>query len=118
MADAEALDPFRADLLELLGFQGEADDAPLVDGVLAGRPIVVLTPLAQVGIRVRGLVPGLTTRVMGLANRLLPGGTSSATVEGRDAARRLASPLVERLTTLGSRAARRFNERSAGRSSR
>ncbi len=102
----------------VLSMDAERAAARIVDGVLAGRPIVVLTPLAQVGIRVRGLVPGLTTRVMGLANRLLPGGTSSATVEGRDAARRLASPLVERLTTLGSRAARRFNERSAGRSSR
>lgn len=89
----------------------------IVEAVLAGKPMIVLTPLAWVGTRVRGLVPGTTTRVMGLANRLLPnapegGGTEA--VEGREAARRLDSKVVRALTTLGRKAAERYNERRGG----
>lgn len=83
----------------------------IVGGVLTGRPMVVLTPLAQVGVRVRGLMPATTTRVMGLANRLLPDGRSSETVDGAEADRRLDSRAVRWLSTLGERAARRNNER-------
>ncbi len=101
--------------LPLVSMDAERAAARIVSAVLAGRPMVVLTPLAWIGIRVRGLVPGTTTRVMGLANRLLPdapagGGTSA---EGREAARRLDSGVVRALTTLGRRAARRNNERPA-----
>ena len=85
----------------------------IVDGVLRGRPMVVLTPLAWVGIRVRGIAPATTTRMMGWAGRLLPHAPAargaSRVAEGRDAARR-AGPLVRRLTTWGDRAARRNNE--------
>ncbi len=101
--------------LPLLSMDAERAAVRIVSAVLAGRPMVVLTPLAWIGIRVRGLVPGTTTRVMGLANRLLPdapaGGGSSA--GGREAARRLDSGVVRALTTLGRRAARRHNERPA-----
>jgi NAD(P)-dependent dehydrogenase (short-subunit alcohol dehydrogenase family) len=84
----------------------------IVSGVLAGRPMVVLTPLAWVGIRVRGLAPATTTRVMGWTGRLLPGQPSRGgrhAMEGRDAAAAVGH-VVRRLTTLGDRAARRNNE--------
>ena len=84
----------------------------IVSGVLAGRPMVVLTPLAWVGIRVRGLAPATTTRVMGWTGRLLPGQPSRGgrhAMEGRDAAAAVGD-VVRRLTTLGDRAARRNNE--------
>lgn len=42
----------------------------MVDGVLAGKPLVTVTPLAWMAYRVRGLMPGTTTRAMGIANRL------------------------------------------------
>jgi hypothetical protein len=66
--------------------------------------------LAWLGIRVRGLAPGTTTRVLGLVGRLLPdapGREGARTADGREAARRLGSSFVDRLTTLGERAARR-----------
>lgn len=97
--------------LPLLSMDAERAASRIVRGVLAGRPLVTLTPLAKVGIRVRGLMPGTTTRVMGLVNRALPDGTDSETVEGREAERRLDSRVVRLLTTLGARAARRNNER-------
>lgn len=55
-----------------------------------------------------------------MAGLLLPQDSGSgATVEGAVAARMLDSPLVETLTTLGTRAARRFNQRrKAGRPGR
>lgn len=100
--------------LPLLSIDAERAARRMVTGVLNGKPVVVLTPLAWTGIRVRGLLPGTTTRVMGLANRLLPvapPGGGDAQVEGSVAERRLDLPVVRRLTTLGERAARRFNER-------
>lgn len=96
--------------LPLLSMDADRAGAKIVDGVLAGRPMVVLTPLAWVGIRFRGLFPATTTRLMGVANRLLPSGDSSATVEGHDARQRRPHKLVDVLTTLGDRAAQRNNE--------
>lgn len=99
--------------LPVVSVDAERAARRIVDAVLAGRPMVVLTPLAWVGIRVRGLAPATTTRLMGLAARLLPGPPARAgarTVEGAEARRRLASPLVNRLTTLGDRAARRTQD--------
>lgn len=97
--------------LPLLSMDAERAAARIVRGVLAGRPLVALTPLAKVGIRVRGVMPATTTRVMGLVNRVLPEGVNHRTVEGREADRRLDSRLVRVLTTLGARAAWRNNER-------
>ena len=97
--------------LPLLSMDAERAASRIVRGVLAGRPLVTLTPLTKVGIRVRGLMPATTTRVMGLVNRALPDGMASETVDGREAERRLDSRVVRLLTTLGTRAARRNNER-------
>ena len=103
--------------LPLLSIDAGRAARRIVDGVLAGRPNVVLTPLAWLGIRVRGLAPGLTTRAMGLAVRLLPDAPSdqpTGTVPG-EAARTGLQPatarFVQRLSVLGDRAARRNNER-------
>jgi NAD(P)-dependent dehydrogenase (short-subunit alcohol dehydrogenase family) len=96
--------------LPLVSVDADRAARRIVDAVLAGRPMVVLTPLAWLGIRVRGLAPATTTRVLGLVGRLLPdapGRVGARTAEGHEAARRLGSSLVDRLTTLGERAARR-----------
>ncbi|HET7799755.1 MAG TPA: SDR family oxidoreductase [Humibacillus xanthopallidus] len=98
--------------LPLLSMDADRAARRIVSGVLAGRPMVVLTPLAWVGIRVRGLAPATTTRVMGWAGRLLPSQPSRGgrhAVEGRDAASAVGG-IVRRLTTLGDKAARRNNE--------
>ena len=96
--------------LPLLSIDADRAARRIVDAVVAGSPMVVLTPLAWVGIRVRGLAPGTTTRVMGLMGRLLPRAPArggARTVDGAEARRRLGSGVVDRLTTLGDRAARR-----------
>jgi short-subunit dehydrogenase len=96
----------------LLSMDADRAARRIVAGVLAGRPMVVLTPLAWLGIRVRGLAPATTTRVMGWAGRLLPGQPSAGArpaVEGRVAAT-AAGAVVRRFTTLGDKAARRNNE--------
>jgi hypothetical protein len=98
--------------LPLLSMDADRAARRIVDGVLAGRPMVVLTPLAWLGIRVRGLAPATTTRLMGWAGRLLPAQPSRGgrhAVEGRDAARAVGG-VVRRLTALGDKAARRTNE--------
>lgn len=103
--------------LPLLSIDAGRAARRIVDGVLAGRPNVVLTPLAWLGIRARGLAPGLTTRAMGLAVRLLPdapSGQPTGTVPGEAARTGLqpaAARFVQRLSVLGDRAARRNNER-------
>ncbi|XVX20796.1 SDR family NAD(P)-dependent oxidoreductase [Actinomycetota bacterium] len=99
--------------LPLLSTDADRAARRIVDAVLAGKPMVVLTPLAWLGIRVRGLMPGTTTRAMGLANRLLPSappGAGGGTVDGKTAGHRLDSRVVRALATLGTRAARRNNE--------
>jgi NAD(P)-dependent dehydrogenase (short-subunit alcohol dehydrogenase family) len=98
--------------LPLLSINADRAASRIVGAVLGGRPLITLTPLATVGVRVRGALPGTTTRVMGLVNRALPDGSGSRTVEGREADRRLGSRIVRALTTLGTRAAARNNERS------
>ena len=104
----------------------------MVDGVLDGKPLVVLSWLAHLGIRVHGLSPTLTVAAMGVANRFLPSApreeapidtaspataaalAPTATLTGRQAAQRLSSgagQVVGTLTTLGRRAAQRLNQR-------
>lgn len=98
--------------LPLLSMDAERAAAKMVDAVLAGHVRCELTPLTVVGVRFRGLLPGLTTRLMGVASRVLPGADGPGeTISGTEARQRLSSPVVNTLTTLGDRAARRNNER-------
>ena len=99
--------------LPLVSMDAERAARRIVSGILSGRPMVVLTPLAWAGIRVRGLAPGTTTRLMGLAGRLLPAApprAGAALVEGQEARRQLGSRVVDVLTRLGDRAAARANQ--------
>lgn len=98
--------------MPLISIDAERAAAQMVRAVLAGRGTVLITPLAKVGGRVAGLAPATTAAVLGLVARLLPKAPpgDTATVEGHEARARLDSPVVERLTTWGTRAAERFNE--------
>lgn len=90
--------------------------ARITDGVLRGRGMVLLTPLAKVGVRVHGVAPSLTASALGLFGRLLPAapGVPTGTIDGETAEARL-KPRTRRvlraMTTLGERAARRNQER-------
>lgn len=92
----------------------------IVDAVLAGRAQVELTPLTWVGRRVHGVAPGTTSRVLGLVARALPRGArtgpsmsrESPHVVGVRARAELGSKVVDALSVLGDRAARRHNELS------
>lgn len=128
--------------LPLLSMDAERAARRMVDGILRGKPLVVLSWLSHVGIRVHGLSPTITVLAMGVMNRLLPaaprtdeeegmaisgsegrvalgvsdpaGGAARGLLTGRQAAQRLgagAAGVVGALTVLGSRAARRLNQR-------
>lgn len=98
--------------LPLLSMDADVAARRIVEGVLAGRPLVVLTPLTWLAFRFRGLFPGTTTRLMGVVNRLLPQATgNSVEVDGATAEAQRPSALVQALTTLGRAAAARNNER-------
>lgn len=105
--------------LPLISMDAERAAAKIVDGVLAGKPRVALHPLTHIGSRVHGLAPATTVRALGLVNRLLPGAPQppiTNTIPGYAAAQRLGSSTVKTLTTLGSRAAKRLNQRTHRRS--
>ncbi|HYP44800.1 MAG TPA: SDR family oxidoreductase [Propionibacteriaceae bacterium] len=104
--------------LPLISMDAERAAAKMVRAVLAGKPTVILTPLAKIGARVHGLAPATTVRVMKLANRFLPSapaGGHASTMPGHAVDRRLDSRLFESLIALGQKAARRFNETSVTR---
>lgn len=103
-----------------LSISAERAARRIVAGVLTGKPTVELTPLTIVGRRVHGLAPATTVRALGLVSRfLLPGPAGHAVdpmsgdtpaVEGRTARALLSSRIVDGLSVLGDRAARRNNE--------
>ncbi len=122
--------------LPLLTMSVDRAARKIVDVVLAGHRLVTLTPLAAIGSRVHGLAPATTVRALGLASRLLPSepGPSSrapsqiagsartvpahTAVSGQQARTGLhrgARTVVDALTVLGSRAARRTNQRGGAR---
>ncbi|CAN7272598.1 SDR family NAD(P)-dependent oxidoreductase [Knoellia sp. LjRoot47] len=104
--------------MPLLSVSAERAARRIVEGVLAGRSQVELTPLTWVGRRVHGLAPGITSRVLGFVARALPRGDdrapsmsdASGHVDGEQARRTLGSRVVDGVSVLGDRAARRLNE--------
>jgi NAD(P)-dependent dehydrogenase (short-subunit alcohol dehydrogenase family) len=89
----------------------------IVTGVLRGRPVVVLTPLAQLAPRVDALMPRVGAAVLGVITRMLPAwpaeGRRSARMEGRQVEDLMAArprAWLRRVTALGRRAAARNRE--------
>lgn len=92
----------------------------IVAGVLSGRPVLLLTPLAWLAPRVDALLPRLGATVLTATARMLPTwpaeGRRPARMEGRQVERMLSSRprrWLRRLTILGRRAAARNNEGDA-----
>jgi NAD(P)-dependent dehydrogenase (short-subunit alcohol dehydrogenase family) len=101
----------------VLSMDAERAARRIVAGVLRGRPVVVLTPLARLAPRVDALSPRIGSAVLSLTARLLPGwptdGAHSPKVEGHRAEAMLsprARENVRRLTSWGRKAATRTNE--------
>lgn len=101
--------------LPLLSVDAEKAAAKMVDAVLKGKRVALVSPLSHVASRAHGLAPNLTVRLNQALSLVLPKGTSSETVPG-DEAREGLKPdgIVSKLTTLGDRAAARFNEKHRG----
>lgn len=102
--------------LPLLTVDADRAARIMVDATLAGKPMVLVGWLPKVAHRVRGLAPGMTTRMMKVMNRVLPsaGEDPRRLVMGRDAESRLSSTgskVVGWLSQLGTDAAKRNNER-------
>ncbi len=100
------------------GVAMDADRAArrITDGVLRGRGMVLLTPLAKIGVRVHGVAPSLTAGALGLVGRLLPDVPTqdTGTLDGQQAEARLrpsSRRVLRTVTSFGERAARRNLER-------
>lgn len=101
----------------LLSMDAERAARRIVAGVIDGRSVLVLTPLAKIAPRMDALFPRTTSALLGLVARLLPGAppsSGSETIPGWRAARRLSHRsrrVLAAVTRLGGRAADRLNER-------
>jgi NAD(P)-dependent dehydrogenase (short-subunit alcohol dehydrogenase family) len=98
--------------LPLVSMDAERAAAQIVDALRRGDSVRCLGLTAALASRFHGLFPGTTVELLGLVNRLLPGPAHSATgrMPGYAARARLDSRLIEAATTLGRKAAERFNE--------
>jgi NAD(P)-dependent dehydrogenase (short-subunit alcohol dehydrogenase family) len=96
--------------LPLVSIGAERAARRIVDGVLAGRARVTLTPLAWLAVRMRGLAPGTTARVAGVVGSMLPGPGERRRARGVDVEQRGPGRLLRPLLVLGERARRRTNE--------
>ena len=101
-----------ADSIPGLSIDAERAARRIVAAARRGRAEIVLTVPAMVATRIHGVLPGTTTRVLGVVNRILPRAGSA----GRDAEvgsrveARLSSRVFRRLTGLTRSAARRFGQ--------
>ena len=100
--------------LPIVAMDAERAAAQIVSGILVGRAMVITTPLARIGWRIDALFPTLTSALFSLVARLLPRASApTEALEGWQAAQQLTAPgrrVSNALTTLGRRAADRFNE--------
>ena len=102
--------------LPLVSMDAERAARQIVDAVRERRREIVLTPLGKVAVRFSGVAPATTIALMEVMSRLLPSAPPGPTAprremdEGRAADTRLGSALHRRATTMGWRAARRFNQ--------
>ncbi len=92
------------DSLPLISMSANKAARIILRGARMGRAEITPSVFAKLGSRIHGLLPGLTTDLMGLVGRLLPkpNGAGTRRVRGRDSQTRLSSSI---LTILNQRAA-------------
>jgi short-subunit dehydrogenase len=100
--------------LPLVSMDAERAAEQVVLAIRRGETVRHLGLTATLAARFHGLFPGTTVELLGLVNRLLPGpgARPERRMPGYEARDRLDSRLLEFATTLGRRAAERFNELS------
>ena len=100
--------------MPLLSTDAERAARAIVRAAERGRPELVITPAAKLGVRLQGVAPATTARLLGLVARTLPaaGGRPRHGVRGTEAAEQSALP--DWITALGDRAGRRFGEPRPG----
>lgn len=97
--------------LPVVSMDAERAARRIVSAAAAGRPELILTPLAQLAARGAGLSPRLTGSLLHLTHRLLPSpGDQHRRAQGRQLQPRIDERIFGRLTSLGRRAAQRFNQ--------
>jgi hypothetical protein len=102
-----------ADSVPGLSMDAERAARRIVAAMQRGRTEVILTVPAKVAVRVHGLMPATTTRVLGLVNRLLPhaGAGDDRAIQGSTTDARIHSRAFRGLTRLTRRAADRYGQR-------
>lgn len=97
------------DSLPLVSMDAERAARQLVGAALKGKPEAAPTPLAKIGMRVHGLAPSTTMRLVSLVNRLLPADETPRPMRPGHAVEKPAK-WFDALTGLTRRAAHRFHQ--------
>jgi len=104
------------DNIPLISMDADRAASVIVDAVLAGRAVVQPTPMAKLAGRVDALAPRATSLLLATMTRLLPAapeGQEHERIPGHVAQARMqpkARSRMDRITTLGRRAAGRLNQ--------
>jgi hypothetical protein len=90
----------------------------IIAAVRQRRAEIILTPAGQLVSRAAGIVPGMTSEILHLVQRLAlpapsgePGAAVADEAQGHELRPAMGNKTFDRLTTLGRAAASRFNER-------
>jgi short-subunit dehydrogenase len=104
--------------LPLVSMDAERAARQIIAAVRQRRAEIILTPAGQLVSRAAGIVPGLTSEILHLVQRLAlpappgePGAAVADEAQGHDLRPAMGNKTFDRLTTLGRAAASRFNER-------
>jgi hypothetical protein len=97
------------DSLPVVSMDAERAARKLVTAALKGKPELATTPLAKIGMRVHGVAPSTTIRLVGLVNRLLPTDETPRPMRPGHAVEKPAR-WFNGLTALTRRAARRYHQ--------
>jgi short-subunit dehydrogenase len=98
-----------SDSLPVTSISAERAASQIVDACRRGDAELIITAQAELAVKFHGLFPGVTTDILGLINRFLPGpnGIGTKVAKGRDSSSALVS---SPLTLLSQLAAARNNE--------
>ena len=104
--------------LPLVSMDAERAARQIIAAVRQRRAEIILTPAGQLVSRAAGIVPGLTSEILHLVQRLAlptpsgePGAAVADEAQGHELRPAMGKKTFDRLTTLGQAAASRFNER-------
>ena len=104
--------------LPLVSMDAERAARQIIAAVRQRRAEIILTPAGQLVSRAAGIVPGMTSEILHLVQRLAlpapsgePGAAVADEAQGHELRPAMGNKTFDRLTTIGRAAASRFNER-------